>query len=590
MSGGFFQLFVVEGDALRLVTAFDASGTSAHCHLQDFAVLDDTLYTVWDKQGQSMVEVLVLPWDESEATQTGGWSSATYAQEAELTPAYLDELLLADGSLEGKFFEAIVQPGTFSPLTLQSAINQYADACRSLPPPYPPQLLQTYPTVSEQITAIVGCTVQRTKDPKTGAPLDTNYWNALKRDWEGFIARCREIERNGRWPLAIGRGNPDDGVLVLERERIASLAGEDHPLRLHRELSLSLPVGEQFDLLTILWTMRQKLGPRLLRSLEERLNEVIRQEIAFSYADIIQDQVRASNFHEEVDEGLQSWIAGRIRVLEDTAKQSGAQGRQAGLQQAANEVLNLVGGFDKEVKSEEDDGEFLLRPASPEWLKALTASYATTSIHARYDLSLSLVIFLLFLADDLPLWDPGLLAEIFVVFRGIAMLRYGARQPGGDNAGPAAGAGAGAEEDAVVATLRNMHVSASRGARFQPTYSLVHRLVNVYGHSSACGLRVSAHRFLDATGLLQSLSPADATPLETAFCERLRQLGYHEVAREVLSWFPRTAGVTYVLGRLWLDEGRYDDAGSVMEVLAGSFGESIASFALVPRVQKGNWS
>ncbi|KAM5532722.1 hypothetical protein V8D89_013614 [Ganoderma adspersum] len=569
-SGGFFQLFVVDGDALRPVTAFDASGTSVHCHLQDFTVLDDTLYTVWDKQGQSMVEVLVLTWGESEDTKTGGWSSATYAQEAELTPAYLDELLLSDGSLEGKFFEAIMRPGTFSPLTLQSAVNQYADACRSLPPPYPPQLLQTYSTVAEQITSVVGCTVQRTKDPQTGAPLDTNYWNALKRDWEGFIARCREIERNGRWPLAIGRGNPDDGVLVIERERIASLAGEDHPLRLHRELSSSLPVGEQFDLLAILWTMRQKLGPRLLRSLEERLNEVVRQEIAFSYADIIQDQVRTSNFHEEVDEGLQSWIAGRIRSLEDVAKQSGAHGRQVGLQQAANEVLNLVGGFDKEVKSEEDDAEFLLRPASPEWLKALTASYATTSIHARYDIALALVIFLLFLADDLPLWEPGLLAEIFVVFRGVAMLRYGAHQPGGDNATPAVQGAA--DEDAVIAKLRNMHVSASRGARFQPTYSLVHRLVNVYGHSSASGLRVSAHRFLDATGLLQSLSPADATPLETAFCERLRQLGYHEVAREVLSWFPRTAGVTYVLGRLWLDEGRYDDAGSVMEVLAGSFG------------------
>ena len=147
-----------------------------------------------------------------------------------------------------------------------------------------------------------------------------------------------------------------------------------------------------------------------------------------------------------------------------------------------------------------------------------------------------------------------------------------------------------ADEDAVVAKLHHMHVWTNHGARFQPTYSLVHRLVNVYGHSSASGLRVSAHRFLDATGLLQSLSPADATPLETAFCERLRQLGYHEVAREVLSWFPRTAGVTYVLGRLWLDEGRYDDAGSVMEVLAGSFGEPIASFAPVLAVRSWSWS
>ncbi|KAI0356677.1 hypothetical protein OH77DRAFT_1423630 [Trametes cingulata] len=564
-SGGFFQLFVVNGDALKPLTVLEASETSVHCHLQDFTVLDDTLYTLWDKQGQSMVEVRGLAWDASEEQTTGGWSSATYAQEAELTPAYLDELLLSPGSTADKFFEAIMRPGMFSPVTLQTAITQYTDACRSLPGTPPPPLLVSYATVGEQIASVVGCTVQRTKDPKTGAPLDENYWNALKRDWEGFIARCREIERNGRWPLAIGRGNPDDGVLVIERERIASLAGEDLPLRLHRQLSSPITMDNQFALLEVLWTMRTKLGPRLMLSLESRLNEVVHQEIAFSYADIIQDQVRVSGFREQVDEGLESWIVGRLQGI----------GR---IQEAARFVLDIIGGFDKEVKREEEDTELLSRPISPEWLKALTASYASTSVHARYDIALALVTLLFFLADDLHEWDQGLLAEIFVVFRGIAMLRYVARQPTGDNATPTAQTQAQAQavpgapggDDDVVAKLRNMHVSASRGAKFQPTYSLVHRLVNMYGHST--GLPVSAHRFLDATGLLQSLSPAHATRLEVLFCERLRALGYREVAREVLAWLPRTPGVTYVLGRLWLDEGRYDDAASAMETLAGSFG------------------
>ena len=56
----------------------------------------------------------------------------------------------------------------------------------------------------------------------------------------------------------------------------------------------------------------------------------------------------------------------------------------------------------------------------------------------------------------------------------------------------------------------------------------------------------------------------------------------------MLSWFTRPAGVTYVLGRLWLDEGRYDDACSVMEALAGSFGEPIASFSPVLVIR--SWS
>ncbi|KAI0637706.1 nucleoporin Nup120/160-domain-containing protein [Trametes polyzona] len=556
-SGGFFQLFVAHGDTLRPLTAFEASETSVHCHLQDFNVLDEMVYTLWDKQGQSMVEVRGLAWDPSEEKTLGGWSSATYAQEAELTPAYLDELLLSPGSMADKFFEAIMRPGIFSPLTLQAAITQYTDACRSLPPPYPSQLLLSYGSVAEQIASVVGCTVQRTKDPKTGAPLDENYWNALKRDWEGFIARCREIERNGRWPLAIGRGHPDNGVLIIERERIASLAGEDLPLRLHRQLSSSQPVDGQFALLEVLWTMRTKMGPRLMLSLESRLNDVVHQEIAFPYADIIQHQVRTFAFREQVDEGLESWIVGRLQSI-------------GKVQEAARFVLDIIGGFDKEVKREEEDGELLSRPISPDCLKALTASYASTSVHARYDISLALVTLLFFLADELHDWDQGVLAEIFVVFRGIAMLRYVARQPAGDNATPTQPGAPGVEDD-VVAKLRNMHVSASgRGAKFQPTYSLVHRLVNLYGHSP--GLPISAHRFLDATGLLQSLSPAHATRLEVLFCERLRRLGYREVAREVLAWLPRTPGVTYVLGRLWLDEGRYDDAASAMEILAGSFG------------------
>ncbi|KAI0829349.1 nucleoporin Nup120/160-domain-containing protein [Trametes gibbosa] len=555
-SAGFFQLFIVNGDALRPLTVFEASETSVHCHLQDFIVLDDIIYTLWDRQGQSMVEVRGLAWDASEEQTTGGWSSATYAQEAELTPAYLDELLLSPGSTADKFFEAIMRPGIFSPLTLQTAITQYTDACRSLPPPYPTQLLLSYATVAEQIASVVGCTVQRTKDPKTGAPLDENYWNALKRDWEGFIARCREIERNGRWPLAIGRGNPDDGVLIVERERIASLAGEDLPLRLHRQLSSPQTMDRQFALLEVLWTMRTKLGPRLMLSLEGRLIDVVHQEIAFSYADIIQHQVHAFSFREQVDEGLESWIVGRLQSI-------------GKVQEAARFVLDIIGGFDKEVKREEEDAELLSRPISPDWLKALTASYASTSVHARYDISLALVTLLFFLADELHDWDQGILAEIFVVFRGVAMLRYVARQPAGDSATPTTPGPPGVEDD-VVAKLRNMHVSTSRGVKFQPTYSLVHRLVNLYGHSP--GLPISAHRFLDATGLLQSLSPAHATRLEVLFCERLRRLGYREVAREVLAWLPRTPGVTYVLGRLWLDEGRYDDAASAMEILAGSFG------------------
>ncbi|GBE90229.1 hypothetical protein SCP_1900780 [Sparassis crispa] len=109
------------------------------------------------------------------------WNTATYAHEAELTPAYLEELLLSAGSMADKFFGAISRPGTFSPVTLRTVIDQYTDACRSLPPPCMPQLLTTYGSVGEQIAAVVGGTVELTRDLSTGASQYDRYWNALKR-------------------------------------------------------------------------------------------------------------------------------------------------------------------------------------------------------------------------------------------------------------------------------------------------------------------------------------------------------------------------------------------------------------------------
>jgi nuclear pore complex protein Nup160 len=104
-----------------------------------------------------------------------------------------------------------------------------------------------------------------------------------------------------------------------------------------------------------------------------------------------------------------------------------------------------------------------------------------------------------------------------------------------------------------------------------PIYSLIHRLLAQSGDTH--GLPGAAHRFLDATGLLQSISPAHATKFEVVFCERLRQLGFYGATRELLSWLPRTPGGSYILARLWLNVGRADDAADLMEKLAASFGK-----------------
>lgn len=554
-SGGSFRLLNTARDQLHEIGTIECSTNTAHCHLQDFMVIGNWLYTLWDRQGQSIIEKTVINVDD-DAFTSAPWHVASYAPEPELTPAYLEEQLISPGSLTDKFFEVIMRPGMFSALTLRTAIDQYTDSCLSLPGPRPPQLSVTYATLGEHIASVVGCTVNLNRDPQTGAFQHANYWNALKRDWEGFIARCREVERSARWPLVLGAQDQGE-IIIVERERVGLLVREDLPVHIWRVLvRQQASLDSQYDLLHILWTLRSGIGPQAMLNFENRLMDLVHQETAFSYADIIKDQAQRFRFREDLDEGSESWIIGRLQSIND-------------LGEATHAVLDVIGGFDIEVKREEDEVELLLPPPNSDWSRALTAAYIAKSVDARYDLALSLVTLLFFLSEELSEWDPALLAEIFGLYRGVAMLRYVVRQPAGIAAEPPSTSGDFLTPDDVASRMRNMNVTRNKSPA-AATSSLIDYLLAQSGDTH--GYPGSAHRFLDHTGLLQVTSPANATTQEVVFCERLRLLRFYDVARELLSWLPRTPGASYVLARLYIDIGRADDASELLEKIAGCYG------------------
>ena len=177
-------------------------------------------------------------------------------------------------------------------------------------------------------------------------------------------------------------------------------------------------------------------------------------------------------------------------------------------------------------------------------------------------------LLLFFLADDLKEWDQSLLEEVFAVFRGLAMLRCAARQPTADRAQDPSPSDD-INTDDMIARMSSMQVSRNY-TRFAPTSSLLHRLIAQSGECNE--LPGSAHRFLDATGLLQSTSPAHATLFEVQFCDGIRSLGYPDIARDMLAWLPRTPGVIFVTARLYIALGRPDDGASMLEKAAASFG------------------
>jgi nuclear pore complex protein Nup160 len=556
-SGGVFKLFDTYGDYLHDVTTFDCPQHTIHSYLQDFIIHEDVLYTLWERQGRSAIELAELHLGQGEDEEfQPSWRVAAYVNEPDLTPAYLEEQLLTHGSLTEKYLEALLRPGVFSSLTLKTAIDQYTDMCLSLPSAPPPQLTTVYATVEEQIAGVVGCTVNLNRDPQTGAAQHAAYWVALKRDWEGFIARCREIERSARWPLALGIKD-HDGVAIMERERIGLLVNEDLPIQLQRLSLRNAILDPQYELLAILWKLRSKVGPQAISTIQDRIIDILHQEIAFGFSDIIQDQAKRIGFQDALPDGQTEWFAGRLESVGD-------------LDAAVRTALDVIGGVDDVVKREDDEMTTLIIPENPSDLSTgLTVAYILTTISARYDLCLSLMILLFFIADDLLTWDPSLLAEVFAVFRGISMLRQissqPVRPPNRQETQPTERAGS---ED-VVLRMRNMNFS-NGGSVLAPGFSLVHLLLlQVEARSHPPG---AAHHFLDTTGLLRSVSPSNATKHEVLFCERIRLLGLHDVARSLLAWLPRTPGAVFVLALVWLQLGRPSDSAELLEKLASSFG------------------
>jgi len=159
---------------------------------------------------------------------------------------------------------------------------------------------------------------------------------------------------------------PRGEVLVAKCERTGTLAVEDLPLQLHRHLCADLGAEPQFAVCEIAWNLRTQLG---LQTLEGRVVDLTQQEVAFPYADIIADIAAHGTFHDSLDDGVESWLMGRIQSVAD-------------LEASTWLVLDLVGGFDRAIKMEEDEVKLLLLQHVSTYTHMLTASYATHSVQA----------------------------------------------------------------------------------------------------------------------------------------------------------------------------------------------------------------
>jgi len=562
-SGGWFHLFRMTSSRatmkeIYLIRSIPCTAQTAGAELRDFGVHKSLLYALWDQAGQSVVEYTSFDPEVQEDSDDGQeWHSASYPSEAELTPDYLDELLLRSGggSLVDTFLSVILRPGVFSHFTIETALQQYIESLASIPGEQPKQLSHSYITLTEHIAAVVGCTVNLTSDPRTGQPQRDNYWNALKRDWEGFIARCRDIERSGRWPLSLGI--TDDGVVILERERLGRVTPCDQPLEVLNALQTDDEEEEdRFPFLRIAAEVRENLTNAQIYARESQFEIMVSQEHSYSFAESLDHCILST---EEPREDLTENVLDQLQSYPNLAPE---------FTHALEMIISL-----HVVKSE--DNENLHYAAATRWTRGIATSYINATTEARYELCLNLVLLLFQIDTRLHELPPALLSRIFVTFRNLCILRYITWQPAGDPDGTTT-----VSEDQEAAMVRGLQsMSVSQRGTLAPTkgmpvtYSLMHRLMD---EDSFNAFESPPHDMgashLSYLALLESQDVAEVTQHEVSLCKWLFDLGFRDAALEVIGRLPRSVGITYVHGLVLVQIGRTEDGASMLQRVGAKFG------------------
>ncbi|KAF8574446.1 hypothetical protein K439DRAFT_1399027 [Ramaria rubella] len=570
-SGGWFHLFRISPNRtvskdLYYIRSIACSPRTAGGELRDFMVHHSTLYALWDQNGQPVVEATPFDPDVLEETEEGEiWHAAIYSSQIELTPDHLDELLLRSGgaSLIDTFMTAILRPGFFSQFTIETALQQYTDSLLSLPGAQPWPLKQSYITLSEHIAAVVGCTVNVTVDPRTGVAQRANYWNALKRDWEGFVARCREIERSGRWPLSLGLAQ-DGTVLVLERERAGCVATSDQPLEVLSVLKIDdMPCD--YPILKIGDSLRRKLSNAETHARETQFETMVSQERGYTYAETLEHCILSL---EEPRHDLTQTVLGQLDGIRDLAVD-------------LERILDVITSTNPEIKLEDpeldDSNPVQVMSTASQWSRGVTTAYVLASIEARYELCLTLVLLLFHIDHRRQELSPTLLSRIFATFRNVIISRFLAWQPAGDPDGTQPTTPT--DQDMVILRgLQNMAVSPQHpapragDAQFSPTYSLIHRLIEEGVSTAGESLPEAAFAHFCNLSLLCSQDAAEVTNNEVSLCKWLFDLGFRDVALEVIGRLPRSPGISYVHGLILVQIGRTDDGASLLQRVGTGFG------------------
>lgn len=608
---GFFILYGFDTQTNKLVVVGEklCSSQTLGCELRDFHVSQGVLHVVWDTAGRTLYEITQLDigdWvanSDDEEQPPDLWQEAQYLDDDVLSPTFTDMFNFSSDpqAVKEEIVNAILRPGAFSPYTVQTALEGYCKSLLTMPDPPSKALQEPYEGIVERISGIVGCTVTKIIDPATGAELWENYWTALKRDIEGFLARCRDIERSARWPLALARY--EDQIVLLERERTGILVNQDVPLSLYRQIGFRLEDGitedglcppSQYPILNAAMLLRYKIHVASWKDVEDCLRFFPKSEPEQTYNTTLLEMAQELEV-----EGLDASTAKAVLQFLIPLEQ------HADLRAAFTQVLHMLRDVGAEVKDEEDEQEGSLLDIVPtgfeqhainhhhQWSRSVTASYLTSTLEARYILVSSVLFLLIFLvwrennesnnyvASQI---DADIIDQFFALHRSITILRYiGAQVTEGPEGAstPKNTLIRDGTADTLIERLEGLNVGCRSVSWLSDQYdfkvksiqSLHQALLNPL--PDRFSLPYASDYFLRSTQLLASDTALIAGAVEVVLLNRLSS--YPAVVLQIADWLPKMGGVCYVVGRMRLQLGDVDGAADYFERAARNFGTSRAS-------------
>ena len=610
---GFFILYGFDTRTNKLVVVGEklCSSQTLGCELRDFHVSQGVLHVVWDAVGRTLYELTQLDigdWvanSDDEEQPPDLWQEAQYLDDEILFPTFTDMFDFSDDpqAVKEEIVNAILRPGAFSPYTVQTALEGYCKSLLTMPDPPYKALQEPYEGIVERISGIIGCTVTKLVDPATGAELWENYWTALKRDVEGFLARCRDIERSARWPLALVRY--EDQIVLLERERTGILVNQDVPLSLYRRISFRLEEGiteddlyppSQYPILNAAMLLRYKIHVASWKDVEDSLRFFPKSEPEQTYNTTLLQMAHDLDV-KELDTSATQAVLQFLIPLE----------QHADLRAAFTQVIHMLRDVGAEVKDEEDEHEGRLPDTVPEgsgqhtidhhhqWSRSVTASYLTSTLEARYILVSSVLFLLIFLAwrenNDYNDYvasqiDADIIDQFFALHRSITILKYIGAQVTEGPKGKQLKSGASTPKkredtaDTLIERLEGLNVGRRSVSWLSDQYNFKIKSIQPLHQAlldplpDKFSLPYASDHFLRATHLLASDTALIAGDVEVILLNRLSN--YPAVVLQIADWLPKMGGVCYVVGRMRLQLGDVGGAADYFERAARNFGTSRA--------------